>query len=436
MVIAIVVVVNILGSRYVKSFDTTSSKRYSLSDQTLKVVGQLQQDATISYYDQTTRFQEARDLFNQYENASNRIRVQYSDPDKDPNAARQAGIAAYGTAIVQVGDKKETAKSITEEGITGALIRTLKDTVRTVCFVTGSGEHLIDDTQPNGYSTFKDVLAKDNYQTQSISLLQTPEVPAECTTVIIGGPSSNYLQIQVDVIEKYVEGGGRALFLVDPPVQVGRMVVAENERLTALLASWGVTLGQDIVLDMNPLGQLAGVGPQVALVTNYESHPIVNVMKGTATGFPMSRTLETSNSDKIVVEKLFSSSQGSLATSDLRSGAVRADDPRNKKGPFTLAAAGTYKTDKENSQGRFVVVGTSFWATNSFITFNGNSDFALNAINWLASDEDLISIRPREQDRRPINMTNSQLGRVRIWSQFVLPLAVVLMGISVWWRRR
>src|SRR5581483_6711010 len=98
---------------------------------------------------------------------------------------------------------------------------------------------------------------------------------------------------------------------------------------------------------------------------------------------------------KATVEKLFDSSDTSLATSNLSSAAVSVNDPKNKKGPMTIAAAGTYNTGKENSQGRFLVFGSSSWAANSFIYFNGNRDLALNAINWLSSDEDLISIRPK-----------------------------------------
>src|SRR5262249_29873244 len=59
-----------------------------------------------------------------------------------------------------------------------------------------------------------------------------------------------------------------------------------------------------------------------------------------------------------------------------------------------------------------------------------------NTINWLSSDEDLISIRPKEKEDRHITMTRSQLGWVRATSQFLLPFAVVLAGISVWWERR
>src|SRR6202007_393493 len=166
-----------------------------------------------------------------------------------------------------------------------------------------------------------------------------------------------------------------------------------------------VTVDKDLIRDMNPIGQLAGLGPQVALVTSYDSHPIVSEMKGTATGFPLSRSIEVKSGAKTTVEKLFGSSESSLATDKLDSPNVNPNDPKNKKGPMTIAAAGTYNTGKENSQGRFVVVGSSLWVANNFIGELGNSDLALNAVNWLASDEDLISIRPKEQDDRRIIMT-------------------------------
>jgi ABC-2 type transport system permease protein len=82
------------------------------------------------------------------------------------------------------------------------------------------------------------------------------------------------------------------------------------------------------------------------------------------------------------------------------------------------------------------VIGSSAWAANSFIGFNGNRDLALNAINWLASDEDLISIRPKDRDDRRITLTRAQMNWVRITSQFLLPIIVVVGGVSVWWRRR
>ena len=259
-------------------------------------------------------------------------------------------------------------------------------------------------------------------------------MPGDCTALVVGGPTSDYQQPEVDAIKKYVEGGGRALFMLDPPLQMGHEDIAENDALTSLLQSWGVTLQKDLILDMN--GQLVGTGPEVALVFSYDSHPIVDGLKGTATGFPLSRSLEINNTGKTSLTKLFSSSSSSLATHDLNNPRVNPNDPKNEKGPMVIAAAGTYNTGKSNSQGRFVVMGSSSWAANSFIRFNGNRDLALNAMNWLSSDEDLISIRPKEPEDRRVTMTSAQMRWVRTTSQFLLPLIVVVAGFFVWWERR
>jgi len=210
VVIAVIVVANVLADRHHKSFDATSNKRYSLSDQTAKIVKGLKQGANITYFNQSTRFRDGKDLLDQYANLSPKVRVEYVDPDKEPQRAREAGIKNFGTAVVQVGAKKEEAKSMTEEGITGAFIRDLKSNTRTVCFVTGSGEHQIDNSDREGLSRFKDLVAKDNYESKSVDLLQKADVPSDCTTLVIAGPTRNYEQPEVDAIKKYVEAGGRA----------------------------------------------------------------------------------------------------------------------------------------------------------------------------------------------------------------------------------
>jgi len=436
VVLVAVVVANVLANRYDKSWDTTSNKRYSLSEETAKIVRELKEPATITYFNESTHFRDGKDLLDEYANLSPKVHVDYVDPDKDPQLAREDGVQSMGTAVVQIGAKREAAASMTETGITGAIIRDIKTSTRTVCFVSGSGEHQIDDTDRDGLSQLKSRLTQESYETQTVNLIEKAEVPSDCTALVIAGPTHNYDPPEVGAIQKYVENGGRAMFLMDPPLQLGTSDIAANDALTGMLAGWGVTLDKDLILDLNPIGQLTGLGPQVALVTSYGTQPIVAEMKGSATGFPLSRSLQIHDTDKTTVQSMFSSSGTSLATSNLSSPEINVNDPKNKKGPMILAAAGTYNTSKPGSQGRFVVVGSSTWAANRFINFNGNSDLALNSINWLASDEDLISIRPKPPADQHVTMTKAQLNLVRITSQFVLPLIVVVLGVMVWWRRR
>jgi gliding motility-associatede transport system auxiliary component len=436
VVLAVVVVANYLANRYSKQYDATANKRYSLSQETKKIVDGLKEPATITYFNASTHFGEGKDILDEYKAISPKVHVKYVDPIKEPMVARQAGIRNEGSATVQVGDHTEIASDMTEEGLTGALIRDIKGNTRTVCFLTGSGEHQIDDSSRDGESRFKELLDRDSYQTKSINLITSATIPSDCTAVIIDGPTRNYEQPEVNAIQTYVENGGRALFMLDPPLNVGPSSIADNDALLSLLAGWGVTVDKDLVLDLNPIGQLYGFGGQVALVNSYGTQPIVADMKTTFTGFPLARSLTFKNGDKTTVEKLFDTSDTSFATTNLSSPKVNVKDPNNKKGPLTLGVAGTYNTGKSGSEGRFVVIGSSAWASNSFVNFNGNGDLATNSINWLTSDEDLISIRPKAPEDRRITMTSAQLNMVRLISQFVLPLIVIFGGIFVWWKRR
>ena len=437
VILAVLVVANFLANRYNKSFDATANKRFTLSDQTKKVVGDLKQDVTISYFDRSTGMQGAKDLLDRYQNLSSKLHVQYVDLLKNPTQARAENVTREGEAVVTVGARREDAKTFDEEGVTGALIRALKGGEREVCVVSGHGEHRLDDSsQSDGFSGFQTIVTKDNYKVQSINLQEKAEVPADCTVLVVGGPTGDYIQPEVDAIKKYVEGGGRALFMLDPPLKLGRKQIGDNEALSNLLTSWGVTPDKDLLLDESAASQLLGGGPEAPVVLQYDSHPIVNDLTNVSTAFPLSRSLDTKNTDKTTITKLFSTSAESYATSDLASSEIRINPAKDKHGPFTLAVAGTYMGTKPSDSGRFVVVGNSGWASNQALGFSGNRNLLLNMVNWLSSDEDLISIRPKEPEDRRITLTRAQFRTVQITSQFFLPLIVIFGGVMVWLKRR
>ena len=435
IIVAILGILNFLAQRYNKSFDATANKKYTLSDQTAKIVKNLQGDLTITYWDRPSAFGGAEDLLNRYKGLSPKVKVEYQDVDKKRTEAIAAGVKSpLPNIFVKVGNKTELAKSLSEEEVTGAMVRALKGGDRTVCFVTGSGEGSPADTDPNGgYSSAKELAEKNNYKSKAVPMIPKPEIPTDCTILIVGGPKRNYLQPAVDAIKAYVENGGRALIMLDPPIKFGSEV-DENPALVSMLEGWGVKLHKDLVLDLSGVGQLFGLGPQFPIITKYEGHAIVREMKDQATGFPITRSMEVSKGDKSTAEALFSTSDDSVATEDLKSPQVNVKTA--KEGARTLAAAGTYTTGKENGNGRFVVVGTSRWISNGFLAFNGNRDLYMNILNWLSSDEDLISIRPKDPEDRRLNMNPTQATMLFYGSVVLIPLAIIMAGVGVWWRRR
>jgi ABC-type uncharacterized transport system involved in gliding motility auxiliary subunit len=434
IVIAILVVINYLGNRYNKSVDSTANKQFTLSDQTVKIAKNLQTPIVITYWDQPTKFKAAQDLLDRYKNLSPKIDVQYNDADKKRTQALAAGVKTLGTIFIDIGTKHQEAKSLTEEEVTGAIVRAMKGGERLACFVLGSGEHSIDSTERSGYSGAKDLLEKNNYKTQTLKMLEKTEIPKECTIVTVAGPKHDYIQPEIDALKAYVEGGGHAVFMLDPPLKFSKEEIDDNAALLGVLAGWGVTVDKDLVLDTSGVGQIFGLGPEFPLVTSYESHAIVNTMKETPTGFPIARSLDVKNGDHTTVEKLFSTTENSFATVNLASSEIK-QSANDKKGPLVLGAAGTYNGMGDN-KGRFVVIGSSNWCSNSFLRFNGNRDLFLNIYNWESSDEDLISIRPKEPEDRRLNMNAGQVAMVKYVAVFMMPLLIILAGVSVWWKRR
>ena len=457
VVLAILVAANYLANRYNKTFDATKDKLFSLSGQTHKVLDNLDRDIKIYYFDRKTSFNTARGPLSRYENASNRVSVEYVDVDSRPELAQAMNVRSYGTVIVEVGANREEAKSTEEQEITNTIIRSLKGEEKTACLLTGHGEADGGSSERNGFASAKSGIEGANYKIETISLLERPEIPGECTLLIVAGPDTDYLEPEIDILRKYIEGGGRAVFMID---------YEKSPNLVALVGSWGVKVDDNVVIDTSGIGQLFGGGPLAPLVAQYAAHPITDVMGNTATIFPMTRSVEPGEAPSgWQVSKLFSTTANSFATQELKveDGELQRNPAKEKPGPISVGVAATYAVpasssptppaaaesdeagqakeeiaaeEPEEREGRIVVVGTSMFARNGFVGRTGNLDMLLNMLNWLSSDEDLISIRPKNPENTPLNISESQITRL-FWGTIVgLPLLIIFAGVRVWWVRR
>lgn len=427
VVVGVLFAANWLAKDHNKSFDLTANKRFTLSDQTTKVVTGLSKPIDIYYFDKADSYESARDTLNRYKNLNtSKINLKYVDPEKDPVTARSKGARAFGDIVIDGGGKTVTAKSLTEAELTGAIIKALKTGDRNVCFLQGEGEHALDDTSREGYTRFKDALERSNYQTKGISLLEKAEIPSDCTIVVVGGPRHDLLQPALDALKNYVAAGGKLLVNLDGVVNFSDGSLGDTPELAKLLETWGITANKDLIVETGPTVQL--FGEMTALVTTYEQHPIAKVMTGNASLFPLSRSLDV----KAPAEKLFSSGGASYSIANAKDG-MRLNPDKDKKGPFVLGAAATIGSGK--TAGRVVVIGSANWADNEMVGAPvANRGLLVNVFNWLSLDEDLISIPSKEPEDRRLRVTSTAPF---FWICLVLlPLAVIFSGVSVWWKRR
>jgi len=429
--IALVVLVNWFVNRHDTRWDMTPNKKYSLSEQTRKLLKALNRDVTIYVFDRRDSFGERRDLLDMYATATHRLRVKYVDPNREPALAREYGVRT-ATTVVVASDRHMEAQGDTEEGITNALVGVLKGQ-RSICFIQGHGERNLDGSDREGYDRIKKQLGNENYQTESVLLMQKMAIPASCTLTVIAGPQNDYLAAEVDVLRKYLEGGGRALLMLDAG--------AELPNLAKLLSEWNVTARNDLVIDMNPVAQLFGTSPAMPLIVKYGTSPIVTPLTNRATLFPLSRSFEIGKESKpgVSVDSLCETSADSYDVTDFnpKIEKVAFRPGKDLKGPLAVAVAGTTPgAGEKKTSGRFVALGTSLVAANVYLNFQSNRDFVMNSINWLSADEDLISVRPKPPEAQHLTMTEQQMRQLLLLGVFGIPLLMVAAGVMVWWQRR
>ena len=138
--IGIFAAVNYLGVRQTKRWDLTENQAYSLSDQSVKILQQLDEPVQFTVYDQETNFARFRERLDVYAYESTNVKVEYVDVDRQPARAKQAEITTYGTVVASYKGREQRLNSTEEQDVTNALIKLVAGKEKKVYFTQGHGE--------------------------------------------------------------------------------------------------------------------------------------------------------------------------------------------------------------------------------------------------------------------------------------------------------
>ncbi|OFZ81779.1 MAG: hypothetical protein A2583_11120 [Bdellovibrionales bacterium RIFOXYD1_FULL_53_11] len=438
LVVSIIGVLNFLVSRYPAKIDMTKNKVHTLSDQTSKLVKDLKKPVKAVYFSKINQREQVRPLLENLKGMNPKFEVEYVDPDKEPARARQVGIKKYGTLQLTVGTKENKIEDANEEKVTNALIKLLKDKSLTICAITDHGEKKFSSNEADGYDVARKMLGNQSYEVKDLSLMQEQKIPDSCEAIALMGPQKSLFEPEVGAVREYLADGGHAIIAMDINVKGGHETSPE---LIKLLAEWHVRPTQALIVD--PLSRMLGVDAAVPIVATYSKDSPVTKDFQMSCYFPFARPLEIIPDPPagMNVKWIAQTTPKSWAETDfkeLASGKVQYSAGRDKQGPVNIAVTvdGKLKDSKATRNTRMVVFGTSNFATNNYSRFGGNMDFFLNAASWVMQDENLISIRAKEDGPGKIELSQKQGQFIFILTVILIPLIVAVAGIVIWVYRK
>ena len=475
LAIALVGILNYLGFRHYWRWDWTRSQLYTLSEKTLSILGGLDKDVEVVVFmdEQSEVYEPTKELLARYAAASPRVDVSVVDPVRNPARAQQmveeyevdraavvfesdgdkrvvdaADLADYDYSAMQMGGAPELRGFKGEQLFTSAIVELVEERKPTILFTTGHGEPSLDSFEPRGFGRLQRFLGQDNFTIEEWASLGKAEVPAEADLIVVAGPSQPFAQPELQLLSRYVEGGGRLLVLLDPNLTATGRVA--DSGLAAWLAGRGVTVGEDVVID--PTNLLPFFSAETIFAGNYGDHAITDALRQARVPvvFSLARSVRAApGAAEGTVTELVQTSADGWGETDLESLSGVEKGAADLAGPVGLGVAvelssggqppseeGVPAPAAPSAGARMVVFGDSDFATNAQLDQPGNATLIANTLNWMVQRETHLGIPPKEPEQVRLSLT-PQERRQAFWLVVAgIPAATLIAGIAITVRRR
>jgi ABC-type uncharacterized transport system involved in gliding motility auxiliary subunit len=432
--LGILIVINYLVYQNPVRKDLTEDKQFTLAAETIDTLGSLKVPVVAkAFFTPRNDSTKATDLLYQYKFYSDgNFDYEFIDPEMNPVAAEKANISRDGMIVVTMGDQQEPVSVVTERELTGALVRLINPEQRKVYFLTGHGEYSPDDTGDQSYSQVRQTLESKNYTVETLNLLTSNQVPEDAKVIVIAGPQKPVSTPEIDILDGYLSEGG-SLIVMQEPSAVTDFGDNPDPMLDYLQEIWGVSMGEDIVIDTT------SNQPFAPFAAEYGSHVITEKLLRTTSQFPSARSVSAENAvDGVSQAQLVFTAPQSWAETDLQGlveGTEEAslDEGQDLPGPISLAVA----AENFGESSRVVILGDSDFASDANFYIWANGDLIINSIDWAAGQEDLINLTPKETTQRMMLPPNPfTLNLILLGMVIILPGLTLVAGILVWIQRR
>jgi len=433
--VAALLLLNLVALRFFFRLDLTELRGYSLSPETLNVLTSLQEPLNITAFISNTdyRGQLASELLGEYVAHSRWISYQVIDPDLQPSVMQQKGVDRYGTLLFEKGAKRQEINSVDEQSMTSAILTLSQDRPRKVYFLSGHGERDLESPRREGYNVLKWYLQNKGYVVETLNSDAATTWPEDVDALVVASPHQAFSQRDQELLDSYLQAGGRLLVLLDPGLP---------NPFPSILEKWGVRVGDNMIFD--PKSSFFG-DPATPLINQFGPSPITRSLSGMSAFFPLAREVDATGAvpEGVDARSFLQTSDKSWAENNLKEPQASFDPAVDKAGPISLAVAarGSLAAGRgaEAAKARLAVFGDSDFVSNAALSSTdtelGNAALLNNAINWLVEDDQLINLKPASTEARRVILTGQQMRLIGYATILFMPLTIALVGALVWWRR-
>ncbi len=411
-----------------KQWDITQNAHHTISEASRNVLKQLPGEVTITAYatKEDPRLGDVRkliaDFVSLYQNVKPDLRLKFIDPVERPKATREARIQANGEMVISYQGRSEHLTTLNEQALTNLLMRLARSHIRLVMFLDGHGERSLTGIANHDLGDFGNQLMQKGFKVNSLNLAIAQDVPKNANLLVIAQPQVDLLPGEVAKLKSHLEKGGNLLWLIDPEPLHGLQPLAEF---------LGLTLTDGTVID--PDAQKLNLAPTMALGAAYGMHAVTQNFS-LNTLFPFARQIGYNEPKEWHITPLVETAQRGWVETGKLDEKISFDKNSDIPGPITIAAA--FERQVENKTQRVVVVGSGAFLSNTFLGNGGNLDLGINMVNWLASDENLISVQPKSTMDSNLVLSRGWVMVIGFGFLMVLPLAFLSVAGVIWWRRR